>query len=294
MKNRSIALLKLALSMGIFGSIGLFVRNIPLDSSVIAFFRAVVGTIFLLLILSLGKKHISFDTLCKYGITLLLSGCALGFNWILLFEAYKFTSVAQATLCYYMAPILVILASPLLLREKLTAKKLMCVLFAFCGMVFVSGFSKWGNQIVNLTGILLGLGAALLYAFVMLMNKCQQEIPTFERTIFQLAISAIVLLPYNLLTGGFQGAALNGGQLILLLAVGVIHTGLAYYLYFSAMAHLPGQTIAIVSYLDPVIAVLVSVVLLLESVFWIEILGAILIIGAAIYSEIPTKKEKNL
>lgn len=294
MKNRSIALLKLALSMAIFGSIGLFVRNIPLQSSAIAFVRAVVGTAFLFLILTFGKKRISFATLRKYGVTLLLSGCALGFNWILLFQAYKFTSVAQATLCYYMAPILVILASPMLLREKLTAKKLLCVLVAFCGMVFVSGVTNLRNQTLNVTGILLGLGAAVLYAFVMLMNKCQQEIPTFERTIFQLAISAIVLLPYNLLTGGFQGAMMNGGQFLLLLAVGVIHTGLAYYLYFSAMTHLPGQTIAIVSYSDPVIAVLISVIVLMEGVSWFEILGAVLIIGAAIFSELPSRKEKTL
>ena len=294
MKNRSIALLKLALSMAIFGSIGLFVRNIPLESSAIAFVRAAVGTVFLLIILTFGKKRISFDMLRKYGVTLLLSGCALGFNWILLFEAYKFTSVAQATLCYYMAPILVILASPPLLREKLTAKKLLCVLLAFCGMVFVSGVTNLRNQTLNVTGFLLGLGAAVLYAFVMLMNKCQQEIPTFERTIFQLAISAIVLLLYNLLIGGFQGTTMNGGQLILLLAVGVIHTGLAYYLYFSAMTHLPGQTIAIVSYSDPVIAVLISVIVLMEGVSWLEILGAVLIIGAAIFSELPSRKEKTL
>jgi RarD protein len=226
---------------------------------------------------------------------LLVSGAALGFNWILLFEAYRYTSVAVATLCYYTAPILVILVAPLVLKERISAKKIVCVSVALLGMFLVSGILDSGSQTGDLRGILFGLGAAILYACVMVLNKLQKEIQSFDRTIFQLGIAALVLLPYNFAVSSFPDALPSLPVTMMLLAVGVLHTGLAYYLYFSSIAQLPGQTVAIISYLDPVIAVAVSVLLLREGTSWQELLGAVLILGAALCSEISIqRKERRL
>ena len=294
MKYRIAAYLKLISSMVIFGSIGLFVRHISVSSSAVALVRAVIGSLFLILMACLGKQKLSFVSLKKHFLLLLISGAALGFNWITLFEAYKYTSVAVATLCYYTAPMLVILLSPLLLKEKLTARKLFCVLLAVLGMIFVSGMVDSGNLNSNPKGIALGIVAAVLYASVVMMNKMQKDIPTFDRTVFQLGTAAILLIPYNCITGAMPETLPSLNTVVLLLVLGILHTGVAYFLYFSSMEHLPGQTMAIISYIDPVIAVVISVLILRENTTWQEMAGAVLILGAALVSELRFgRKEPN-
>lgn len=290
MNKKHLAYLKLIGAMFIFGSIGVFVRNISWQSSALAMFRAVIGTGFLLIISLRTKRQFSFSSLKKNLPMLFLSGIALGFNWIALFEAYKHTSVAIATLCYYTAPILVILISPLLLKEKLTVKKILCVLIALLGMMLVSRIFAPGQGSGNILGILLGLGAAVLYASVVLLNKYHTDISAFDRTIFQLGFAAIALLPYNLFNSVFPAEWPGIAELLLLLTVGIVHTGLAYFMYFSALEVLSGQTVAIISYLDPIVAVLASVLILHESTTAFEVLGAVLILGSAVCSEISTKK----
>lgn len=292
MSGKTSAFLKLTVAMLIFGSIGIFVRYIPLESSMIAFVRAAVGVVFLLAVLGVKRSTVSLRSIRKNLVNLLVSGTAIGFNWILLFESYKYTSVAVSTLCYYMAPILVILFSPLILRERISVKKLFCVCLAVFGMVFVSGVYSGDANAMDIKGILLGLGAAVLYASVMLLNKLQRDISSFDRTIFQLAVSAVILLPYNLLTADMSKIAIDYLGVILLIVVGIVHTGLAYYLYFGSMEALPGQTIAIISYLDPVIAVIASVLILREDFSWPELAGAMMILGAAVFSELPTKRKE--
>lgn len=294
MQDKS-AKLKLTAAMVIFGTIGLFVRHIPLPSSIIALCRGVVGTLFLV-VLMLGRKA-GFDrkAIRENLLWLLLSGGALGFNWILLFESYRYTSVAVSTLCYYLAPILVILASPLVLKEPLTLKKSLCVLAALVGMVCLSGVLQSGlPQGGELKGILFGLAAAVLYAFIVLVNKQFKGISALEKTILQLGISAVVLLPYCLLTVDLSVLDLSPKTAVLLVLVGVVHTGFAYALYFGALGAIRAQTAAILSYIDPVVAVLASVLLLQEPMLPAEALGAVLILGAALLSEVslPVKGRK--
>lgn len=274
--------------MLIFGSIGIFVRNITWSSASVAMIRAVIGTVFLLL---LKKQKISLSAFRKYLPVLIISGAALGFNWILLFESYKYTSVAVSTLCYYTAPILVILLSPLVLKEKLTPRKIGCVVVALIGMVFVSGILGSDMRERDTLGIVLGLGAAVLYATVVMLNKKQKDIPSFDRTLLQLGIAAIVLIPYNLSTHSVPSTVPDITTALLLLTVGIVHTGLAYYLYFSSMEHLPGQTMAIISYVDPMVAVMASALILHEPTTWQELLGAVLILGAALISELTFKRK---
>ncbi len=133
------AKLKLIVSMLIFGSMGIFVRNIALPSGVIALVRGGVGVLFLLLICALTRTPVSLKAIKRNLPLLLCSGAALGANWIFLFEAYRHTTIAVATLSYYFAPVLITMASPFLFKEKLTGKKLACMMASLIGMALVSG-----------------------------------------------------------------------------------------------------------------------------------------------------------
>lgn len=294
MSQTTTAKLKIFASMFIFGTIGAFVRFIPLPSEIVALARGVIGSIFLLLVVLIRGGKPDWPQIRKNALWLILSGTALGFNWILFFEAQRFTSVAIGTLCYYMAPIFIIVVSPFLLKERLTAKKLICVALALIGMVFISGVIGGGIPSGSeLKGIVFGLAAAVLYASIVLMNKQIKDISAYDKTILQLAISAVTLVPYILLTTELATVDLSGSALPMLVLVGIIHTGLAYYLYFGSMEHVAGQTAAVISYVDPAVAVLASIFVLGEPMKLIEALGAVLIIGAALMSEITLSKRKR-
>ena len=291
-------------AMLIFGTIGIFVRYLSLPSAVIALARAIIGMVFLFLIVLIKKRKINTKAIKRNFWLLFLSGTFIGFNWILLFEAYRYTTVAVATLCYYMAPVFVILVSPIVQQEKLTQKKLMCTLAAFLGMVCISGVEGMDlGSFLNL-GIAYGLAAAVLYATVVLLNKKIRGVSAYERTLSQIGIAGVVLLPYTILTEdirslilgdaatifgnvGSETLSLSFGtrQVLLLLIVGVVHTAVAYALYFSAMEKLPVQTTAIYSYIDPVTAVVLSVVLLKEKLGILGIIGMVLILGATFLEE---------
>ena len=278
--------LALITSMVIFGTIGLLRKYIELPSSIIALARAMIGTVFLLILLLLKRQKPGLTAVRKNLPSLLLSGVILGFNWILLFEAYLYTTVATATLCYYMEPVLVILASAVLFREKLTLKKLLCILIAGVGIVLVSGILKAGfHSLAELRGVALGLGAAALYAGVVLLNKRINGIAPMDRTIVQLAVAAVVLLPYTLLTEDWSQLRLDNTGLILLIIAGIVHTGIAYALYFGSIRILPTQTVALYSYLDPILAVILSALFLQEAISPATLVGAVLILGAALLSE---------
>ncbi len=211
----------------------------------------------------------------------------MGVNWILLFEAYNYTSVAVATLCYYMAPTIVVLLSPLLFHEKITLRKGLCAIAAVIGMVFVSGVVDNGMPTVSETkGILFGLGAAVFYACVVILNKKVSGVDPYEKTVIQLVSSALALIPYLLLTGETLPANLSLNAGIMLLIVGLVHTGIAYAMYFGSVEKLPAQTVALLSYLDPITALILSALVLHEPLTLSGIIGAVLIIGAAIIAEL--------
>lgn len=278
------ARLKIISAMVIFGTIGIFRKYIPLDSSLIALVRGGVGTLFLLLVVFLSRTRLNKPAIRRNFLLLAISGAAIGVNWILLFESYRYTSVATATLCYYMAPIFVMLLSPIILKQKLGSRKLICVGAALLGMVLVSGVLESSGG--SFTGVLLGLGAAAFYASVILMNQFIRDIPAYDKTILQLGSASVVLLPYVLLTVDFAAQTVSPLSLIMLLLVGIIHTGIAYWLYFGGMKDLPAQTVALLSYLDPVVAILLSALLLGEPMTLMSGIGAMLVLGATAMSEL--------
>ena len=293
--NRPGALLMLASSMLIFGTIGLFRRYIPLSSGLLAFSRGILGALFLGLFLMirrlpeqrLKKRKDSWNRAsAPVFFLLILSGALIGVNWILLFEAYNYTTVATATLCYYMQPTIVILLSPLFFHERLTAKKLVCAFLAVLGMFLVSGAAGEGiPQGDAFRGILCGLGAAILYASVVIMNKCIRNIDSYLKTILQLASASVCLLPYLAVTGQLSYVKLDSFSLLMLLVVGIVHTGIAYTLYFGSTDGLRAQTIALFSYIDPVSALFISVLFLHEPMGAAGLAGAVLILGAAFAAE---------
>ena len=285
-QNNPKSRLMLIASMTIFGTIGILRKYIPLSSGVVALCRAVVGTLFLLAVLFIRRQKPDLSAVRSHLVPLLLSGAALGFNWILLFESYNHTSVATATLCYYLAPILVILASPFVFKEALTVKKGICAAIALAGMVLVSGLPEAGFRgITGLRGILCGLGAAVLYATVVMMNKNLTAIDAYSKTIFQLAVASVALIPYVLLTENISALMITPTAAGLLLVAGIVHTGVAYWLYFGSMTGLRAQTVALYSYIDPILAIVLSVLLLQEPMSIPAIIGAVMILGAAFFSE---------
>lgn len=285
MKEKMSGMAQLISAMLIFGTIGIAVHYIPLPSGMIAFVRGAVGTAFLLLFCLISGKKLSWRAINRNLALLIVSGGLIGVNWILLFESYRYTTVAAATLSYYMAPVFVVIASPFVLKERVTLKRGICAAAAFIGMFLVSGVAESG--FTGFAGILLALGAALIYAAVVLMNKFLKEIGSLERTIMQLASSAAVILPYALLTADFPTIELNPTVIILLLVVGIVHTGLAYTLYFGALGRLDAQTSALFSYIDPIAAVILSAVILGERLSALGIIGAVMVIGSAAVSELP-------
>ena len=293
MIHETAAKLKIFISMFIFGTIGVFKMYIPLPNSLIALARAVIGMVFLVIILIMTRKKPDWKAIRSNLLWLILSGVFLGYNWLLLFEAFDFTSVAIGTLCYYMAPIFVILVSPFLLREHLNLRKAICVTAALAGMVCISGVLQSAMPSGDdLKGILFGLAAAVLYASIILCNKQMKGISAYDKTILQLGISAVSMLPYCFFTVSADALSLDTKAILLLLLIGVVHTGLTYYLYFGSMEHVSGQSAAIISYIDPVIAVLASVLFLRQPMRSEELIGAVLIIGAALVSEVHIVRKK--
>ncbi len=284
----------LVASMLMFGTIGIFRRYIPLSSSVIAFVRAAVGMLFLLLFMGVKGSKVSAEAVKMNLSFLLVSGVMIGFNWILLFEAYQYTSVAVATLCYYMAPVFVILVSPVFFKEKLTVKKLVCVAAALGGMVLVSGVTGAGfNGEAEWKGILMGLSAAALYAGIVVLNKKIKDIAAIDRTVVQLAAAAAVLLPYTWLTEDLSAIRMTLPVTFMLLFVGVVHTGIGYAMYFGSMKALKAQTVALFSYIDPVTAIVLSALILHERMGAAQMVGAVLILSAAIAGDLPEKVRKR-
>ena len=280
------AKIKVITAMLIFGSISIFVRKIDLPSSVISLLRGIIGSFFLYSFSLATKRKISVQAIKDNFILLLLSGAAMGFNWIFLFQAYKYTTVSNATLTYYFAPAIVVLLSPFILKEKLTFKKFICVVIAIIGLFMIVDTGGIADQSNNhIVGITYGLIAALLYASIIILNKFFKNLTGLEATLIQLVMSAIVLTPYVLIVEKPSVATFKPDFIPYILILGIVYTGFSYLLYFSGMQKIKGQTIAVLSYIDPITAVVISSVLLRERMSIVQIIGGLLILGSSFFSE---------
>ena len=279
---------KYILAVVIYGTIGLFLRYVSLPSEIVALCRGIIGSGFILLYLRAKRQHINLPAIRQNLFWLAASGICLGLNWIFLFAAYMHTTVAIASLCNYMAPIIIILIAPIVLHEPLDMRKIPCVIAALIGIVLVSGV--WGGSVGNIAGIFLGFASASCFVGIVICNRKIHDVPAFDKAAFQLAMSALTILPYVLLKN--HGAALEVDlrSVLIILTLGIVHTGIAYCFYFSGLGSLPVQTIAILGYLEPVVSVLCSAFFLREALGITGWIGAVLVLGAAVVSEsIKTK-----
>lgn len=278
------AKLILALCMGVFGTVPLFVRLIPLDSVEIAFWRAILAAISISLYFIVSKTPLILKKYKKQAGLLLLSGALMGINWVTLFEAYRYTTVSVATLIYYSAPLLVTLASIVILGEKITRFQALCMGAAALGLVLIinpSGVAA-SNQLL---GMLYAFSAAVLYASVIMLNRIIKDVPSVTRTLLQFVSAIAVLAPYLFLSGDLQIRTLDASGVLSMLVLGTVHTGLIYCLYFGAIQKLQGREIAILSYIDPLVAVLLSALILKESFTFVQMLGGMMILLFTFLSE---------
>ena len=280
--------LMLIASMTIFGTLGIFVRNISVSSGELALYRAVLAALLIAAFLLVTKQQIPFSNIKKEVPLLLASGVAMGINWILLFEAYKYTTVSVATLSYYFAPVIVTVVCPVLFKEKLTVKQIVCFVMSTLGLILITGIGDIGGG-SDIVGIMFGLGAAVFYATVVLLNKFIKNVEGIHRTFLQFLSAIVILVPYVLATSGVTLGTLNGIGWVNLLIVGLIHTGVTYCMYFSSLKELPGQKAAILSYIDPLVAVFISVTILGETMTLWQVAGGMLILGFTLWNEIAPK-----
>lgn len=307
------ATIKVLIAMLLWGSLGVFVKNISLESVEISFFRGIIGSIFLgivLLIKMRSKKKSDEDIYLETSkneykkkdkksiIVLIISGMAIGFNWVFLFNSYNYITVANATIVYYLAPVIVIFVSPIFLKEKLTSKKVVAVICAMCGLILIVKTNTSNVNIDLTSGIINAFMAACLYASVIILNKFIKNVDDYKKTFIQIFMASMVLLPWVIYRDKIVFDSIK--SIILILVLGIAHTGIAYCLYFSAMKDLKGQSIAILGYIDPVSSVVFSIFLLREPFSIYQLIGGVIILLSAIISEKKPKpkiiesEEKNL
>ncbi|WP_458413124.1 DMT family transporter [Schinkia sp. CFF1] len=281
------------LSMIIFGTIGLVVRYIDLSSSERALLSSFLGCLFLLLLFVVLKKKISWNLVKSNALFLILSGIALGGNWIFLYQSYDHTTIANATLGYYFAPVFVMILSPYVLQEQLSIKKIVCIGVAVIGMVMIVGEGVSASSSDDILGLSFGLIAAAFYALLLLLNKFIKDMGKLELTIIQLGTTTLLLMPFVFLTSGFGIFEVSGSSIPFILILGIINTGIGFWLFFSGMEKLKGQSIAMLSYVDPFVAILISTMFLQEQMTIIQMLGGGLLLGSTFVSEIKLVKFSN-
>lgn len=281
--------LNIAASMAIFGTIPLFVRNIPISSATLALCRAVIAAVFLLVIRAVTGHPVHLKKMGRDAFPLFLSGAAMGFNWILLFEAYKYTTVSVATLSYYFAPVIVTAVSAMLFRERLTIKQTLCFIGSTAGLTLVIGLNNLTGG-ASLKGVGFGLGAAVLYATVILLNKRIHSVSGIDRTVLQFIAAAVVLTPYIAVTEGFSFGGMTAVGWLNLAVVCLVHTGFAYVLYFTSLPALRGQEVSILSYIDPLLACVISFAVLHEPTTALQLVGGAMILAFTLLNELKGKE----
>lgn len=276
------------ISLCLFGTTGLILRWTILPSELMVFARGLLGSCLLLTFLHLRGAKLSQEAIRKNLGWLIFGGVSLGLNWVFLFAAYRYTTVAIASLCNYTAPLMVLVLAPFVFRERLTWFKVICILAAAAGITLISNPFA-GEAAADLTGILLGMGAALGFVGIIVGNKKVKDISPLDKVIVQLFLSAMTALPYVLYQNWGKSIPVDVPSILWLGVLIVLHTGVAYMFYFSAIGELPVQSIALWGYIEPVVSVLCSALILAEPLGVFGVIGSALVIGAALISEITDR-----
>ena len=282
----------LIISAVMFGCIGVASQGLPFESEMISLSRSAIGGLFVFAFCLFTKRKMNMELVKKNAVWLILSGASLGINWVFLFEAYKLINVSTAIVCYYLAPVIVTAASPFILKEKLSTGSVICVLTALAGLIFVTGIGTEMTENAVL-GVTYAVAAAVLYAGIIIINKKIIGLGGMERTVFQLGVSAAVMLPYVLIVGALPQGRATLTDVIILLFVSIVLTGILYLLFFSVVDKVNAQTISVILYIDPITAIILSSLILSERMTLIQIFGTILILGATFVNEVVLNKFKK-
>ncbi len=285
---RSRAILKYLFALTLYGTIGLFLHFISYSSEFVVLCRGAIGTLFILFVLLSRKERIDIDSIKRNLRYLALSGFALGFNWVFLFAGYRH-GIAITPLCNYMAPLIVVLIFAVVYKQKINLKQQGCIALAFAGMLLLTGIFE-DNSSGDIRCVIYGLLAALGFVIMILCNRKLKDIKDLEKTLMQLFFSVLIVLPYVLLNDGFP-KEFDLNSTILVIILGVLHTGVAYICYFAAIYTLEPQTIAVLGYLEPALNFFIGAVILKEDISILGVIGAFMIMIASIGNEIFAKEE---
>ena len=269
----------------LYGTMGVVLKYINLPIEFVVLIRGIVGSLFLLILTLITRGKLDTQSIKKNFKYLFLSGMSLGINWVCLFGAFRVSTVSISILVDYMAPVFMIIVSPLLFKEHLNPKKLICVFIAFIGLIMVSGVVGSDISMINVRGLLLAAGAGLGFMGLIIFNKLMGKVSVYDKAVVQISISALTVVPFAIKVGLETVVVWDFKSVFLSFMMGLVSTGIAYYFYFYGISGLSVQTVAVVGYVEPVITVLASVLFLKEPMSMLAMIGAVLIIGAAVSSE---------
>ncbi len=282
--------MKLILVMIIWGSVGLFSKSIPLTPVMLAFCRALISLPVLFFYTGhIVEKHTHAET-----VPFLISGALIGLAWCALFQSFAYSGIAVGILTYNMCPVYVMLLAPRLLNEKLQKIHIVQVSTAIMGLVMIVAGSL-NKGAIALGGIGFGILSGLLYAIIVIMNRRNQKstVSLGRATRLQMTGACLVLLPIVLFQDPVQQiSGLDARQVVLLLMLGIIHTGIAYLIYFSTYVSLSAIKVALISYLEPVFGILFGWLILAEKMDLWKAAGGVLILGAMIAGEVFKKSNR--
>lgn len=272
-------------AMLIFGSNGVFASMLDMSGAQLVLMRTLIGGAVLLIIILISRSRTLKEVLIREKWRLLFAGVCLGANWALLFEAYNLMNVSLATLTYYTAPVLVLVLAPFVLKERQNSLAYVGMLVVVVGMLLVVG-TDFGEGGVTVTGLVVGLGSAVFYAMLMLVNKKISGVSGLNLTFIEIIIAAAILLPYVFATSGGVPLPTDARGIFALLFLCTVNTGFACWLYFSSMNRLPAKAVALMGYFDPVSALVFSAVFLDERLSTVQFIGAVLVLAGALVGQL--------
>ena len=276
-------------AMLIFGSNGVFASMLEMSGAQLVLLRTLIGGAVLLIIILISRSRTPKEVLLREKWRLLLTGVSLGANWALLFEAYNLMNVSLATLTYYTAPVLVLVLAPLVLKERQNGLAYLGMAVVIVGMLLVVG-TDFGEGGVSATGLIVGLGSAVFYAMLMLVNKQITGVSGLNLTFIEIVIAAVILLPYVFATSGGVPLPTDARGIFALLFLCTVNTGFACWLYFSSMNRLPAKAVALMGYFDPVSALIFSAVFLDERLSGVQLAGAVLVLAGALVGQFRPRR----
>lgn len=279
----NINLILYLISLVIMGSNGIVASFINLAPLEIILMRTIIGSIVLITVCIIHKEKFACLHDRRDTIFLLLAGLTLGAGWIFLFEAYRIVGVSISTMLYYLGPMIAMLLSPIFFKEKLTKVKLIGAFIVFVGVLLLNG--KLAGDASKTFGIFCGFMSGILYAVTVIFNKNVKTASGMENTTCQLVSSFVLVFIFLMLRGGIH-IKIEGVQWIPVLWIGLLNTGLSCFFYYSTITKLPMSTVAIFSYLDPVSAVVLSAIILGETLTVVQIIGVVCVIGGAAFSQL--------